>query len=109
MENKRIDATVNEGASDVWDKIVGELQAGEDVELVIDFKESMNGALKNSHSVTVVGASSKGNNHYITVHDSLNGPSNDTYRVRRDGVIEGHPLGKGFGTFLISESFKGNS
>ncbi|NUM53250.1 MAG: hypothetical protein HUU46_06375 [Candidatus Hydrogenedentes bacterium] len=105
LDNKKIDAVVTEGRSDMWDKIVAELKAGEDVELVIDFKDSPSGAVKASHAVTVVGAHSKGTKQWITVHDPLTPKGNDTYRVERNGQVTGHPLGKGFCKFIISESY----
>ena len=89
----------------MWDKILAELKAGEDVELVIDFKASPNGAVTASRAVTVVGAHSQGTKQWITIHDPLTPEGNDTYRVERNGQVTGHPLGKGFCTFIISESY----
>jgi hypothetical protein len=115
LENKKIDGTITDGRSDLWDKIVEELKNGEDVELIIDFKPSLNGVVDSSHAVTVVGAQSKGNNQYITVHDSATPKGNDTYKVLRDGSIEGFPVIrtqggqaalKAFGVFIVSESFR---
>lgn len=105
LDNKRIDAAITEGRSDLWDKILAELKAGEDVELVIDYKDSPSGTVKASHAVTVVGAHNKGTKQWITIHDPLTPKGNDTYKVERNGQITGHPLGKGFGTFIISESY----
>ncbi|MDZ4860433.1 MAG: hypothetical protein SGI88_15765 [Candidatus Hydrogenedentes bacterium] len=105
LDNKKIDAVVTDGLSDMWDKILAELKAGEDVELVIDFKTSPSGAVTASHAVTVVGAHSVGNRKWITIHDPITPKGNDTYKVERNGQITGHPLGKGFGTFIISESY----
>lgn len=115
LENKRIDGTITDGRSDLWDKIVAELKNGEDVELIIDFKPGLTGAVDSSHAVTVVGAQSKGNSQYITVHDSATPTGNDTYKVQRDGSIEGYPVIntqggqaalKAFGVLIISESFR---
>lgn len=98
---------VNTNTSNVWQKMVEELQKGEDVELVMEFKpNSQSDQVSGSHAVTVVGASSKGNKKYITVHDSVTPKDlNDTYEVSGDGQIKNYPTGKGFGVFIISESF----
>jgi hypothetical protein len=106
LNNKRIDATLTEGRSDIWDKIVEELRAGEDVELIFDLKETPTSDATGSHAVTVVGASNKGGKQYIIVHDPVTPKGNDSYQVLRNGQIQGHPLGKGFGMFIISESFE---
>lgn len=105
LDNKKIDAVVTDGKSDMWDKILAELKAGEDVELVIDFKDSPSGTVTASHAVTVVGAHSKGTKQWITIHDPLTPNGNDTYKIERNGQVTGHPLGKGFCRFIISESY----
>jgi hypothetical protein len=116
LDNKKIDGTIVDGRSDLWDKIVEELKHGEDVELIMDNKPGLkNEGVDSSHAVTVVGAQSQGNNQFITVHDSATPTGNDTYKVQRDGSIEGYPVKrtqpgqaalKAFGVSIISESFR---
>jgi hypothetical protein len=116
LDNKKIDGTIIDGRSDLWDKIVEELKHGEDVELIMDNKPGLkNEGVDSSHAVTVVGAQSKGNNQFITVHDSATPIGNDTYKVQRDGSIDGYPVKrtqpgqaalKAFGVSIISESFR---
>jgi len=116
LDNKKIDGTITDGRSDLWDKIVEELKSGEDVELIMDIKPGIKDeGVDSSHAVTVVGAQSKGNSQYITVHDSATPTGNDTYKVQRDGSIEGYPVIrtqggqaalKAFGVSIISESFR---
>ncbi len=108
LVNKKIDNEVTDGQSNLWDKIVSELQDGEDVELIIKKKETAVAKGTAGHAVTVVGANSKKGKKYVTVHDVLTREGNDTYEVGRDGRLIGYSAlgGKYFVEFIISESFQ---
>ena len=107
LTNKRIDNKVVEGKSMLWEDIVKELNDGEDVELLFDFKQSPKGKAEKGHAVTVVGADKdKKDKESLTFHDSVTPEGNDTYVVDRNGQILGYPLGKSYVSFIISESFK---
>ena len=106
LVNKRIDNEFKKGKSLLWEKIVRELNKGEDVELVIDFKDSPQGDATEAHMVTVVGADkTKKDEQTITFHDPATPEGNDTYEVDRNGQVLNYPLGKAYVNFIISESF----
>lgn len=107
LSNKKIDNVVTDGKSDLWDKIVKELQAGEDVELMFKKKETSSAKGTSGHAVTVVGANNKKGKQYVVVHDPLTREGNDTYEVARDGRLVGYSAlgGKFFVEFIISESY----
>lgn len=114
LDNKRLDAAITDGASNVCALIKQEFDAKEDVELVIDFKpnaQSQIGDVTRSHAVTIVGFRDLGNNKCtITVHDpfSPGKPKTENYAIGRDGKIA-HPYSgstPGFGTLIFSESIR---
>lgn len=106
LENKKIDDETIEGESQLWKRIVKELNKGEDVELIIDFKDSPKGRVDKSHAVTVVGADkNKKGKKFLTFHDPVTKEGNDSYEVDRNGQILGYPFGKTYVNFIISESF----
>ncbi|MBI2029609.1 hypothetical protein HYT02_04290 [Candidatus Gottesmanbacteria bacterium] len=108
LTNKKIDNEVIEGESQLWKKIVAELNDGEDVELIIDFKQSPKGNATKSHAVTVTGADkTKKGKQTVTFHDPATPKGSETYEMDRNGQIVGYPLGKVYGNFIISESFNG--
>lgn len=108
LHTKKIDNEIIEGRSDLWDKLVKELQDGEDVELIIQKKESQRGTSTLGHAVTVVGANDKNGKQQIIIHDLLTPQGNDTYEVRRDGQVQGYGAiaGKFFVGYIISESIE---
>ncbi|MBI4054144.1 MAG: hypothetical protein HY397_02325 [Candidatus Doudnabacteria bacterium] len=106
LENKKIDNEYKNGESDLWKKILKELQDGEDVELILDFKQSPRGKVTKGHAVTVVGANDKDGKQNITIHDPATPEGNETYEIDRNGQVKGYPFGKVYVAFIISESFK---
>lgn len=106
LENKKIDNETVEGESQLWKRIVEELNKDEDVELFIDFKQSPKGKAEKGHAVTVVRADkNKKGEKFLTFHDPATKEGNDTYEVDRNGQILGYPFGKAYVNFIISESF----
>ena len=112
LDNKKIDGVVEDGASNICALIKQEYLAGEDVELVIDFKpNSQSDQVSASHAVTIVGFQDLGNNKcQIAVHDpyTKGKPSTENYPIGRDGKIN-HPMGgkiPGFGGVIFSESIR---
>lgn len=105
LDNKKIDNVVIDGESQLWKRIVEELNKGEDVELLIDFKQSPKGKAEKGHALTVVGADkNKKGKKFISVHDPASPKGSETYEVDRNGQILGYPLGKAYVNFIISES-----
>jgi hypothetical protein len=105
ITNKRIDNEVVNGRSTLWDKIVAELDRGEDVELIIDFKPSPNSSSTGGHAVTVVGANNGNRRQNITVHDPATPPNRgEAYVVDRNGQLVGYHK-KAYVSFIVSESF----
>jgi hypothetical protein len=110
LKKQELDATITEGASNICALLQQEFSAGEDVELVIDFKDTPQSKTPTaSHAVTVV-AIQQGQNGScsITAHDPFTPgkPKDDNYKVGRDGRIN-HPAGEGkpgFGLVIFSES-----
>lgn len=108
LNNKKIDNEVINGESQLWKKIVSELNDGEDVELILDFKQSPKGTADKSHAVTVTGADkTKKGKQTLTFHDPATPKGSETYEMDRNGQIVGYPFGKVYGNFIISESFNG--
>ncbi|OGK23908.1 hypothetical protein A3A46_01075 [Candidatus Roizmanbacteria bacterium RIFCSPLOWO2_01_FULL_37_13] len=106
LENKKIDNETVEGESQLWKRIVEELNKDEDVELFIDFKQSPKGKAEKGHAVTVVKADkNKKGEKFLIFHDPATKQGNDTYEVDRNGQILGYPFGKAYVNFIISESF----
>ncbi|MBI4226144.1 hypothetical protein HY612_03455 [Candidatus Roizmanbacteria bacterium] len=105
LVNKKIDNEVIEGESQLWSRIVEELNRGEDVELLLDFKQSPKGKAEKGHAVTVVAADkNKKGKKFISVHDPATPKASETYEVDRNGQILGYPLGKAYVNFILSES-----
>ncbi|TSC83565.1 MAG: hypothetical protein G01um101413_975 [Parcubacteria group bacterium Gr01-1014_13] len=109
LKNKKIDNEVIEGESQLWKRIVQELNQGEDVELISEFKKSPRGVAEMGHAVTVVGANKVGNKQTIDVHDPATPKGTETYQVDRNGVVVGYPFGKLFVKFIVSESHDGTT
>lgn len=106
LVNKKIDNEVVGGESQLWERIVAELDSGEDVELLIDFKQSPRGKAEKGHAVTVVAADkSKKGKQQISIHDPATPKGSETYEIDRNGQVIGYPLGKVYVNFIISESF----
>jgi hypothetical protein len=112
LNNQELDATITNGASDICALMQQEFSAAEDVELVIDFKDTpQSKTATGSHAVTVVGVQQGQNGSCsITVHDPFTPgkPKEENYKVGRDGRIN-HPAGEGkpgFGVVIFSESIK---
>ncbi len=102
--NKKIENEVVNGRSTLWDKIISELNDGEDVELIIDFKQSPNSSSTGGHAVTVVGANNANRRQVITVHDPATPPNREeSYVVDRNGQIVGYHK-KAYVNFIVSES-----
>jgi len=105
LVNKKIENEVDNGRSTLWDKIVAELDRGEDVELIIDFKPSPNSSSTGGHAVTVVGANNLNRRQNILVHDPATPPNREeVYTVDRNGQIVGYAK-KAYVNFIVSESF----
>ena len=112
LNNQELDATFSDGVSNICALMQQEFSAGEDVELVIDFKNTpQSTTITGSHAVTVVGIQQGQNGSCsVTVHDPFTPgkPKDDNYKVGRDGRIN-HPAGEGkpgFGVLIFSESIK---
>lgn len=105
LTNKKIDNEYKDGESDLWKKIVKELKDGEDVELILDFKQSPRGKVTKGHAVTVVGANDENGKQNIIIHDPATPEGSDTYEIDRNGQVKGYPFGKVYVAFIISESF----
>ncbi|OGK14448.1 hypothetical protein A3C98_05020 [Candidatus Roizmanbacteria bacterium RIFCSPHIGHO2_02_FULL_37_15] len=106
LKNKKIDNQIVEGESQLWNRIAEELNAGEDVELLIDFKQSPKAKAEKGHAVTVVAANkNKKGKKFLTFHDPATKEGNDTYEVDRNGQIINYPFGITYTNFIISESY----
>jgi hypothetical protein len=106
------DAAVKEGASDygkwLWEKIVSEMEDGEDVELVFRMTDGK-GKTIGAHAVTVVGANNTDGKKNVVVHDPDSDtlePAAETYTITDDGEITPATYGKDFIMYIVSESYK---
>ena len=107
--NKRIDANYGDGRNDLWDKIVAELQAGEAVELLIEFKETPTSQnVKGSHFATVAGVQRHKGQQYVLLHDPATPAGTESYKILNNGLVQGYPLGKAYLVLIISQSFDPN-